>query len=182
MRLFVAIELPKDVKEELFSLQKKIGNENAKVKWVSKKNLHLTLKYLGESKVDLNEIISKLNSIKFNPFEIELGSLDIKTKNKYIGYTALLWASILQEREVIKLQHKIDSELLGLFSGGQEFSPHITLGRIKLFKKRDEFIKRFNHIKLKCIKFNISNFKLMESRLTKDGPIYKTVCKFNNNI
>ena len=67
MRLFIAIELPDEVKDYLFTIKNNFSMGLAKVNWTAKKNLHLSLKFLG--KVDdklLNTIIGALNEIKFN--------------------------------------------------------------------------------------------------------------------
>ena len=48
MRCFIAIELPNEVKKEIFKIQKKLPQ--AKLKLVSHENMHLTLKFLGEIK------------------------------------------------------------------------------------------------------------------------------------
>src|SRR5262245_21028233 len=48
MRLFVAIELPNEIKAELALLQKALRQAHAEVSWTKPENLHLTLKFLGE--------------------------------------------------------------------------------------------------------------------------------------
>ena len=50
MRLYVGVELPKNIKDELFDIKKNFNGRLAKVNWIAKKNLHLTLKFLGEVK------------------------------------------------------------------------------------------------------------------------------------
>ena len=55
IRVFVAIPLPKEVKDHLYGIQTSLRKEDAKIKWVSKKNLHITLKFIGaleENKLD----------------------------------------------------------------------------------------------------------------------------------
>ena len=48
MRTFIAIELPKEIKEYLARVQNKLKASGADVKWVEPANIHLTLKFLGE--------------------------------------------------------------------------------------------------------------------------------------
>ena len=45
MRIFVAIDLSNEIKDYLFNLQKEIGNQYAKIRWMGKSQLHLTLKF-----------------------------------------------------------------------------------------------------------------------------------------
>ena len=76
MRFFVAIELPEEVRDYLFTLKNKFHKDLAKVHWVAKKHIHLTLKFLGEVDEKLIKIfIEELNKIKFRPFELELDKL-----------------------------------------------------------------------------------------------------------
>src|SRR3989338_2255815 len=48
MRTFIAIELPQEIKDSLARLQEQLKQSGADVKWVAPKNIHLTLKFLGE--------------------------------------------------------------------------------------------------------------------------------------
>ncbi len=174
MRLFVAAELPQEIKNELYALQKSFSPNLAKIKWVSKKNLHLSLKFLGEvDSEDLEKIKVRLNSIKFEQFSVSLSDLETFNNSK------ILWHGISPKDKVIKLQQKIDEELLDIFNSDQKFSPHITLGRVKLIKKEKEFLDSLKNVTIKPSKFEIKQFKLLESKLTKDGPIYAIIGEFN---
>lgn len=48
MRTFIAIELPKNIRDSLEKLQEQLKKSEADVKWVAPDNMHLTLKFLGE--------------------------------------------------------------------------------------------------------------------------------------
>jgi 2'-5' RNA ligase len=48
MRLFIAYDIPGELKERIVALQKRIGGGDARIKWVEPGNIHLTLKFLGE--------------------------------------------------------------------------------------------------------------------------------------
>jgi RNA 2',3'-cyclic 3'-phosphodiesterase len=178
MRLFVAIELPKEVKDELFRIQKLIPSKFAKIKWVSKKNLHLTLKFIGET--DVETISKKLKEIKFESFKLNLSKFEMCSRGKYTkkSYVARLWVNIKPLQNIIKLQQNVDSVLLGVVKGDQKFSPHLTLGRVKLVKKKEALVKVLKEISVNPLEFEINEFKLMQSKLTKDGPIYSVVERF----
>ena len=68
IRLFVAIDLPKEIKDYFYSIQqaiiKKIDTRETKIKWVAKKNFHQTIRFISwveENK--LEEIREKLKTI-----------------------------------------------------------------------------------------------------------------------
>ena len=121
-------------------------------------------------------LIKKLKSIKFDSFEVRLGNLSFFTK---YGEANIIWSGITPKKEIIKLQQKIDQELLSIFKSDQGFNPHLNLGRVKKIKKKEKFVKLFKEIHMINKKFKIDNFYLIESRLTKDGSNYKILNKFN---
>lgn len=168
MRLFVAVELPIEVKDELYRIQKLINPGLAKIKWVPKKNLHLTLKFIGEV-TDVEKIEKKLSKIKFNPFSVRLDKFGAFPSWDKIQ---VFWAGLGPKKDIVELQQNVDSELFSLFKKDQKFSPHLTLGRVKMIKKEEEFLKAIKKIKIKPLEFKINEFKLMQSRLTKDGSKY----------
>jgi len=161
MRLFIAINLPKEVKDYLWELKEEFRGVG-KFNFISKKNYHITLKFLGNIKEDkLEEIKQKLSKIKFNSFEDSLNKLGC-FNNK------VLWINLNQKENVLKLAKLIDQEFM---EREQRFSDHITLARIKNIKKKNEFMKKLE-TKIKQMKFKISSFELIKSDLSKDGPKY----------
>lgn len=167
MRLFIAINLSKEIKDYLFDLQKEF-RDYGKINFIHKKNLHLTLKFLGN--VDnnkLKEIKEKLNKVESNHFEISLNSLGIFPNKDFIR---ILWIDLSPKNKVIELAQKIDQELIQ-FPNDHNFSDHITLGRVKLIKDKEEFLKKLS-LKLNPLMFKVNSFELMKSDLSKDGPEY----------
>jgi RNA 2',3'-cyclic 3'-phosphodiesterase len=176
MKLFISIELPKETKDILFNLQKSIDKKYAKIKWVAKKNLHITLKYIGEVSEETKELVfEKLKNISFSPFVVDLKNINFFYKN---NNPTIIYVDFSSKKKLIELQQKIDSELLDLFSSDQVFSPHIALGRIKKIKKDglELSISKLNDF---SITFPVNDICLVESKTTKDGSRYKLLKKFN---
>jgi len=175
MRLFIAIDLPKEIKDELYNIQKNLNKGFAKIKWVSKKNLHLTLKFLGETEVDIDEIDEKLQKIKFDKFNLELDKFGFFSNNDKVN---VLWVGVKPKENLINLQQEVDSELFGLFKKDQRFTPHLTLGRVKFVKKEKEFFDCLENVSVKPLKFEVKGFGLFESKLTKDGSQYRLIKEY----
>jgi len=168
MRLFIAINLSKEVKDYLFDLQKEF-RKFGKFNFVAKKNLHLTLKFFGETnKLDL--IKEKLNKINSKSFEVSLSSIGIFPDEDSIR---VLWVDLNPKDKILELAKTIDQELIE-FPNDYSFSYHITLARVKLIKNKKEFINKLR-IKTKSIKFKVNSFELMKSELSKDGPKYTSL-------
>src|SRR3989344_6341432 len=130
MRLFIAINLSKEVKDYLFDLQKEF-REFGKFNFVAKKNLHLSLKFMGnieESK--LKGINDKLSKIKSKSFEVSLNSLGVFPDKDLIK---VLWIDLTPKNKILELAKTIDQELIE-FPNDYSFSEHITIARIKLIK------------------------------------------------
>lgn len=173
MRIFIEIDLPQEIKDYLFQLQKQIGDKSAKIRWVAKKYLHLNLKFIGEiSEEQLYDVKKKLEKVEFNKFKVSLDKIGFFPANDYIR---VIWIGLKPEQDVIRLQQKIDGNLIGLFPGDQRFQAHLTLGRVKFVKNKNDFVEKFNKIEVNPIEFEIDEFKLMKSTLTKDGPIYEVL-------
>ncbi|MBT3324268.1 RNA 2',3'-cyclic phosphodiesterase [archaeon] len=168
MKVFVAVDLSKEIKDYLFDLQKEV--KEAKITWVSKKNLHLTLKFVGDIKEEkLPQIKEALSNIKFNKVKVNLGKLGFFPNQKS---PKVIWVSLEPEDNIIQLQQKVDEALLTIFPSEQLFQSHLTLGRVKLIRRDKDFQSSLDNIQIKPIELEISSIKLFQSELTRAGPRY----------
>ena len=176
MRVFIAIELPKEIKDYLFEICKELF-PFASIRQVSKKVMHLTMRFFGEiSENKMEEIKEMLKEVKFKKIKVNLDSLGVYPNE---GYARVLWVDLKPAGKVIELKDDIDKVLLELFKKEERFSVHITLGRVKQVKDREGFIKKLKEIKIEKKEFEINEFKLMKSELTKDGPVYMDLGIYN---
>ena len=176
MRLFIAFDVPDEVKEYMAKVQNIIGNNLAEIRWVKKEQMHLTLKFLGEVQPNTTEKIKdELRKIKFNPFTVHLDSIGVFPSEDYIR---VVWVGLEPEDKVIELQNSIDEKLKELFKKEKDFKAHITLGRIKYVEDKKQFFSELKDIKVDNIKFGVNNFKLMKSILARQGPVYEVVEEF----
>ncbi len=170
MRLFLAIDLPKEVKEYIFELEKKF--KEAKITWVAKKNLHITLKFLGDvEEKDLPKLREQIK-IKSRVLNLSLGKIGFFPNAKD---PRVIWIGVEPEEKVMELQQKIDEQLLTLFPGEQKFQAHLTIGRVKSIRRKEDFNNSIKSIHLEQKTFKISSYQLMKSELRKTGPIYETI-------
>jgi len=173
MRSFIAIEFPKEVKDYLYGLQNKFKKDlkkyNVKINWIAKKNLHLTLKFLGDIEENvLDKIKERLDNIEFSSFELNIDGIGFFPGGDYLR---VIFIGLKPEDKVKELQQEIDQELLDISSKDQEFHAHVTLGRIKSVNDREK-LKNVVYTDIEKIKFNVDKFVLMRSQLSRDGPKY----------
>ena len=171
MRVFISLELPEIVKKEIVKIQK-IFSKDFSGKITSTKNLHLTLKFIGEiSEETVEKIKEKLRKIKFNEFSAEIDSVGVFSED----FIRIFWVHL---NGCSELQKAIDEELSDLFEKEKRFMSHITIARIKNCDK-DEFLSKIKSFKVNPVKFIVKDFYLKNSVLKSDGPTYFTIEKFS---
>ena len=141
MRTFVAIKIAPEKKLlDVFSTLKKSLADEA-IGWVSENNLHLTLRFIGEtSHYQVTEIIQQLESIgeNFQPFQFELKGVGFfKSRN----HPRVLFITGENVGSLIQLAANIEEKIVSLGFSNEEkaFNPHLTLGRIKLIREKEVF-------------------------------------------
>ncbi len=170
MRTFISIEIPTSIKKEIEKIQKHLPEFNGKK--IELKNLHLTLKFLGEiSKEKVGQVKEKLIKVKFDSFKTEINSLGIFSEK----FIRIIW---LHLKNCEELQKEIDAKLEDLFEKENRFMSHLTIARVKKIKDKKRFLSELKKIKIKPIKFRISSFYLMESKLSEQGPKYSVIGKY----
>ncbi len=169
MRLFIAIDLPKKIKDELALIS--FGLPQAR--WVKPEQIHLTLRFIGEVDGALfQELKSALESVTGNSFPLYLKGLGCFPPRRA---PQVLWVGIEESVELMALRKRVDSCLakLGVAPEQRKFSPHITLARTpKTPLKR---IARFlgDHALFCLPEFTVANFYLYSSVLTPKGALHR---------
>jgi 2'-5' RNA ligase len=172
MRLFIAIETPKEIANYFSEVQKKLAG----AKLTLTKNFHLTLKFLGEiTPAQADEIKKRLGKIQFKPFTATLAGTGIFPSEQMIR---VVWVGIEPHDIICSLQKQIDEALHGLFPKEKSFQPHITLARVKTVDNKKQFAEQIKNLKIEQLKFEVKEFKLVESKLTSEGSIYTTIADY----
>ena len=176
MRLFIASEIPEDVKEHIVKIQGNIDAAKNKIRFVNKDNIHLTLKFLGEVQPNnLEGIKNNLKKIAFKPFSVVLDDIGVFPSENYIR---VVWVGLKPEEPVLELQKNIDEALKKLFKKEKDFKPHLTIARVKYIEDKKQFVDKLKQIKVDNKKIEVDNFKLVKSTLTLKGPVYEDLGGF----
>ncbi len=167
MRVFIAVDIPEDVIEELKKAQKYLKEDNLK----PVKDFHLTLKFLGEiPEPNVENVKDLLKQIKFKPFKAQLTSIGVFPNPNYVR---IVWVGISPEN-FISLQRDVDNSLEKIgFKKDKRFHPHLTLARVNFVKDKEGFKRILEDIKVEKKEFKVNEFKLIKSTLTREGPIYE---------
>ena len=181
MRLFVAIELPEDIREELVAVEEKLKNF-FKAKWVAKDTIHLTLKFLGdvEEKMleDIKKTVSEISQ-KNHRFDLTL-----KDTGGFpnLEMPRVLWIGVEQgKKNTMGVMEQLEKELtkFGIKPEKREKSPHITIGRVKGLAQRDTKKKEDIHkLTYKSRVFRADAVSLIQSVLTPSGAVYTVLGQY----
>jgi len=173
MRLFIAFDVAEEAREHILKLQKQLKG----AKLTLTKNFHLTLKFLGEvTPVDAEDVKKRLANVKFKPFTAKLDGTGIFPSDKMIR---VVWAEITPHDIIRELQKQIDDALHGMFPKEKQFTPHLTIARVKTVEDKEQFAALIKNLKVEPITFEVTEFKLIESQLTPEGPKYRDVAKYS---
>ena len=83
----------------------------------------------------------------------------------------MIWVGLNPADKIIELRKRIDEALLDISSKDEEFTAHLTLGRVKFIKDKEKFNTGLK-VDIKNIEFEIDKFLLVKSELSKDGSKY----------
>jgi RNA 2',3'-cyclic 3'-phosphodiesterase len=138
MRLFVALDIPEEVRASIAALAAKLRSVHANARWVNLDGAHLTLKFIGGVPAEkLEEIKTALARVAFpSPFKIFFRGAGFFPNERR---PQVLWAGIEAGAELRTLAMAVETSLepLGIARERREFSPHVTFARFRSAKKLD---------------------------------------------
>ncbi|MCJ7624210.1 MAG: RNA 2',3'-cyclic phosphodiesterase [Anaerolineaceae bacterium] len=181
-RSFIAIELTAFIQKRIENAIQEIKKDIPDVfRWAPPKNIHLTLKFLGNvpntNIVTLSQMLnSQVNRRK--SFDLRIGNIGVfPGMNK----PRIIWIGVDAPKELFEIQLGIETETAksGFKSENRAFHPHLTIGRIK----RD-----ISHQKISLAAANIADLQigilgtmtvesihLFQSELKPTGAEYKSL-------
>ncbi len=176
-RLFTALVPPATVQAELAE----VATPLAGVRWTPAENLHLTLRFIGETDDAGTERFSEsLARVRVEPFILPVGGTGVFPTR---GPAKVLWAGVGNgHTRLYQLRKQVDEALLAVDAGlaMPGFHAHFTLGRIGEHydaKEIAHFLER--HKTLEAPPFRVTEFLLMDSELTPGRtPVYREVRRF----
>ncbi|MDB4349762.1 RNA 2',3'-cyclic phosphodiesterase [Omnitrophica bacterium] len=176
IRTFIALELSPEIKSELTNVQDLLKPSKADVKWTKPGSMHLTLKFLGNIAQEKAEEVKKsLESVssRHKPFEVSLFEIGGFPR---LESPRVIWVGIdkgCAQAEALAKDVEETLSGIGFEKEKRPFTAHLTLGRVRSPKGRNELV-----LKIKALDFKpsasctIDKIILFQSTLTPQGPIY----------
>jgi RNA 2',3'-cyclic 3'-phosphodiesterase len=180
MRLFVALEIPSPVRENLAELLKTLRAVSPQTRWVRPENLHVTLKFIGEMpETKLAGIRGALAGVRSGqPVAIDFRGLGFFPDEIH---PRVFWAGIETSANLKILAADIESamEKLGIPREQRPFSPHLTLARFEPRRLPEKLRTAVQENAARDFgSLRTSQFHLIESNLKPSGAEYTTVESF----
>jgi len=177
VRLFVAINIPEEIRAAFAALLKEFCGIAPQAKWVRPENLHVTMKFLGETNPAKLEVLQgALASIRSDqPAKLEFRGLGFFPNEKRLR---VFWAGMEASPNLKTLAADIDQSVhrLGFPLEERPFRPHLTLAR---FQPPGAAPKLLEAIRARDTEsfgsFATADFRLIESKLKSTGAEYTTV-------
>ncbi len=179
MRLFTGIDLPEHVLNVFERLLVSL-RPTAHLKWSPVYNLHLTTRFIGEWREErLDELKDALAKVPpRSAIAVELRGLGWFPNPRR---PRVFWAGVETGPDLAALAHDIDNALnpIGLPPEDREFSPHLTLARIKQpvpMEKLQQAIAKLESVEFAA--FQADRFYLYRSQPGAAGSIYTKLAEF----
>jgi len=174
-RLFIALNIPNKIKEEIISLRNSIVPNPMDYKWEAAEKLHLTLKFIGEVEDHLVGLIKNEISFitEYKSFNCGFNKFGFFYSGKI---PKILWLGLKIDEKIFDLVEKLNKELLkfDVLEEKRKFKPHLTIMRVKK-KLKKNFINSFENCKLPETEFMTDSVSLIKSELHTDSSRYTEI-------
>ena len=176
IRSFLAIELPGPVLRKIGEIQGGLKSSRADVRWTNPETIHLTLKFFGnieESRID--PIFKSIEEPIRNtpPFSLKVRGVGAFP---HLKNPRVIWIGLVDEGKILtSLQKEIEAQLekIGFQHEDRPFHPHLTLGRMKSNREKEDLVGRIEgHKEEELGNFQVERVILFKSDLKPSGPIY----------
>jgi 2'-5' RNA ligase len=186
LRLFVAVDLPGQVREALGRLQGDLRRHDlSDLRWVRPQGIHLTLKFLGETPAGKVAVITEALAGAIGgrrSFRLALG--EPGTFGSRRG-PRVLWLDVIGDTEPLgELQAAVEEALAeaGFPPEERRFSPHLTLARVRQPAPPgmgERVARALRTVTPPRAEFDVREVVLMRSTLQPGGAVYERLAAFS---
>ncbi|TFG35084.1 RNA 2',3'-cyclic phosphodiesterase [Candidatus Thorarchaeota archaeon] len=179
VRAFLSIDITdQELLSRIEKVQERLDTDAARMKLVEIKNIHYTMRFLGDTQLNrIHDIKTCLEEVQFNPFEIEVFGVGAFPN---IRRPRVIWVGAGQnENQISQLKREIDNSLKKLgYQLEKKYTPHATIARVRYIKDSQRISLNLEDLARESIgMMTVSQVTMKKSILTPSGPIYETLWK-----
>jgi 2'-5' RNA ligase len=180
VRLFLAINLPPEVRHAIVDATAPLRTIAPNLSWVREPQLHLTVKFLGERPEDVaTRVAEAMRPVgeRNRAIGVEVGGIGAFPNFRR---PRVVWIGVTADPKLELLHHDVESvcESLGLPVEGKPFRPHLTLARVKprsadlrILRELSRAAREVDYVE----EIVIGSVDVMESELTTSGSRYRVL-------
>ena len=179
IRTFIAVETSEETRSRASSLCNSLRTSGARITWTRPENMHLTLKFLGDTEEELLAHVKEsvaAAAARIAPFSVRFRGAGAFPDARR---PQTLWIGVSEGQDSIgQLAMRIDDALhaLGIPREKREFTPHLTIGRVRSGstaekKSLSDLIRK--HAEFDAATTEIRQVLVMASYLSPAGPTYE---------
>jgi len=181
-RVFIAIELPsvvrKSLSDHIHGLRKALPDVHAS--WSREENLHLTLKFLGNTPVTKIEALSQVPynaAVRFSPFDLIVGRCGAFPPR---GQPRVLWIGIDHPSgKLAELHRSLEDECTkaGFAREERPFHPHLTIARLRKPQGSRQIARLHEEMGFTNQRVSVSEMVLFRSELLSEGSRHTAISR-----
>jgi len=181
IRSFIAFDMESEsIIKRIVDAQSLLTKTGADLNLVEPKNIHITVRFLGNITMAMVEkIYEEMKKVQFIPFDVKIQGVGAFPNMRY---PRVVWAGITEGADQLRsIFNQLEPRLrsLGFAPDPKGFSPHLTIARVKSGRNKAELVKclieyanyEFGVVHAACL-------RLKRSDLTPKGPIYSTLKEY----
>jgi 2'-5' RNA ligase len=178
MRVFIAIDLPDEIRKALSDVQRELRRVTNTCRWVAPESIHITLRFIGEvpdKRVD--DIHDALTGITWKPFTISVRGVGFFPGTRS---PRVFWAG-MESPTMKELAERLDTriESLGFDKEKRVFRPHITLARAKESRIDSSLVTAAGQYEEHEFgSFSVDRVFLFRSTLKPSGAVYEKLKEY----
>jgi len=177
MRVFIAFQVNKEVRNQLHRLQLDLQalNRRQKLRWTNPVGFHVTVEFLGQKSLEeVKQISAVLDQVAaeatpFNLWLARIGGFPNASAPKVIHVRVQD-----EKNEAARLRHQILLPL-GISEKAHPWQPHITVAR----NPQGKYVDGLSLVKCEPITWGIESMYLIKSELQPNGPKYTIISTHN---
>jgi 2'-5' RNA ligase len=174
LRLFAAVEIPKQVRDALGESVTPLRERFPKARWVPLRNQHVTVKFLGSTYPRLVEWVPETISGvagRHEPFATRVEGLGAFPR---VRTARVLWAGLEDDGRLERLAADLDQAFAREFAPEKRaFAPHLTLARFDPPVGLEPL-----EVAFESEPFEIDRIVLFRSHLRRPAPVYESIGVF----
>jgi len=177
LRLFVAADIPWEIRDLVASTTERIKGKGIDARWVRPENLHLTLKFIGEyGEEGLERLSQEIRKAaeRSSPFKVVMGGCGAFPSQRK---ARVLWVGMSDGvDDASAVARKLDARLekAGVKREQRQFRGHLTVARLRRPQDCTEVVEDMSRMLegLQELPFRVEEIRLIRSILKTQGPTY----------